>query len=462
MTKAELFFSDIKDKKVSFIGTGVTNNGIIELFLKKGIDVTVCDRKTREDMGQLADSFVAMGAKLSLGENYLEPIYTSDIVFRAPGVYYLNEALTKARKMGVTVTSEMEVFFDLCPCKIIAITGTEGKTTTTTIISEVLAKSGRTVHKGGNIGRALLPIIEEIKPDDIAVVELSSFQLISMRSSPDIALITNVYPDHLNVHSSMEEYIGAKKNLILHQNAFGRAVLNADNADTNALSSDVRGKLLKFSRLGKVDRGAFLDEDGWLCYTENGSDERIVHKDSIKLPGYHNVENYLAAIAVLHGDVPNETIAETAETFGGVEHRIEFVRELDGVRYYNDSIATSPVSVIAGLRAFSQKLIVIAGGSDKKLDYNDLAEPINKSVKVLILTGDTSDMIEAAVRDYKDYDENSCRIIRAASMEEAVMAAKAAAVNGDVVTLSPASASFDRYKNFEERGRHFKSIVNAL
>ncbi|MBQ8827059.1 MAG: UDP-N-acetylmuramoyl-L-alanine--D-glutamate ligase [Oscillospiraceae bacterium] len=462
MTKAERFFNDIKDKKVSFIGTGVTNNGIIEMFLKKGIDVTVCDRKTRDEMGGLADSFETMGAKLSLGENYLEPIYSSDIVFRAPGVYYLNEALTKAREAGVAVTSEMEVFFDICPCKIIAITGTEGKTTTTTIISEVLAKSGRTVHKGGNIGRALLPLVEEMKSDDIAVVELSSFQLISMRRSPDTALITNVYPDHLNVHSSMEEYIGAKKNLILHQNAFGKAVLNADNADTNALSSDVRGRLLKFSRLGKVDRGAYLDEEGWLCYTENGNKERIVHKDSIKLPGYHNIENYLAAIAVLHGNVPNETIAETAKTFGGVEHRIEFVRELDGVRYYNDSIATSPVSVIAGLKAFSQKLIVIAGGSDKKLDYNDLAEPINSSVKVLVLTGDTADMIEAAVKGYKDYDENSCRIIRADSMEDAVRAAREAAVSGDVITLSPASASFDRYKNFEERGRHFKSIVNAL
>ena len=462
MTKAERFFNDIKDKKISFIGTGVTNNGIIEMMLRKGIDVTVCDRKTRDEMGELADRLEAMGAKLSLGKDYMDAVFSSDIVFRAPGVYYLNEQLTKARAMGITVTSEMEVFFDLCPCKIYAITGTEGKTTTTTIISEVLSASGRNVHKGGNIGRALLPIIEEIKPDDIAVVELSSFQLISMRRSPDVALITNVYPDHLNVHSSMEEYIGAKKNLILHQNAFGKAVLNADNTVVNALSSDVRGRLLKFSRLNKVECGAFLDEDGWLCYADNCKTERIVHKDSIKLPGYHNVENYLAAIAVLYGDVPNEKIAQVAEKFGGVEHRIEFVRELDGVKYYNDSIATSPVSVIAGLKAFARKVIVIAGGSDKNLDYNDLAEPINTSVKVLVLTGDTSDKIEAAVRAYEKYDENSCRIIRADSMEEAVKAAREAAVSGDVVTLSPASASFDRYKNFEERGRHFKSIVNGL
>lgn len=462
MTRAERFFSDIKDKKVAFIGTGVTNNGLIEMFLKKGIDVTVCDRKSREDMGELADKFEAMGASLSLGENYFDAVYSSDIVFRAPGVYYYNDQLVKARKMGITVTSEMEVFFDLCPCKIYAITGTEGKTTTTTIVSEALSRCGKTVHKGGNIGRALLPIIEEISPDDAAVVELSSFQLISMRRSPDAALITNVYPDHLNVHSSMDEYIDAKKNLIIHQNAFSRTVLNADNEITDSLSDNARGKLLKFSRLNEVECGAFLDDDGWLCYVEKGIKERIVHKDSIKLPGYHNIENYLAAIALTHGDVTNEAIAETAMNFGGVEHRIEFVRELDGVKYYNDSIATSPVSVIAGLKAFARKVIVIAGGSDKNLDYNELAEPINSSVKVLVLTGDTADKIEKAVKGYEKYDENSCRILRADSMEEAVKLAREAAVSGDVITLSPASASFDRYRNFEERGRHFKNIVNGL
>ncbi|MBQ2824168.1 MAG: UDP-N-acetylmuramoyl-L-alanine--D-glutamate ligase [Oscillospiraceae bacterium] len=462
MTKAERFFSDIKDKKVAFIGTGVSHNDLIGMFLNKKINVTVCDKKTREEMGELADKLEEKGAKLSLGENYLDAIYSCDIVFRTPGMYYLNPALKKARNMGIAVTSEMEVFFDLCPCKIYAITGTDGKTTTTTVISEILSRSGKTVHKGGNIGRALLPIIEEIQPDDIAVVELSSFQLISMRKSPDVAAITNIYPDHLNVHSSMEEYIGAKKNLIAHQNAFSKTVLNYDNADTNALSDDVRGSLFKFSIKGKVDRGAYLDEEGWLCFNDGKKTERIVHKDKIRIPGMHNVENYLTAIAVVYGEVPVSAIVETAENFGGVEHRIEFVRELDGVKYYNDSIATSPVSVIAGLNAFDRRLIVIAGGSDKKLDYNQLAEPINERVKVLVLTGATADKIEAAVKGYEHYDENNCRIIRAASMEEAVKAARGAAEKGDVITLSPASASFDCYKNFEERGRHFKSIVNGL
>lgn len=462
MTKAEKFFENIKNKKVAFIGTGVTNNDTIRLFLKKGIDVTVCDKKSRADMGALAEEFEAAGARLSAGKNYLDPIFESDIVFRAPGVYYHMPELERARSMGVAVTSEMEVFFDLCPCKIYAITGTDGKTTTTTITSEILSRSGKTVHKGGNIGRALLPLVEDIREDDVAVVELSSFQLISMRTSPQCAAITNIYPDHLNVHKSMEEYIGAKKNLILHQNAFSRTVLNMDNEAANKLSEFVRGSLYKFSVKENPGRGAYLDGDGWLCFTDGKTSERIVNKDEIRIPGMHNVENYLTAIALVHGDVPNKAIAETAREFGGVEHRIEFVRELDGVKYYNDSIATSPVSVIAGLNAFEKRLIVIAGGSDKKLDYSLLAEPINSRVKILILLGATADKIEAAVKAYPKYDPESCRIVRVKTMEEAVETARRTAETGDIVTLSPASASFDMYKNFEERGKHYKKIVCAL
>ncbi len=461
-TKAEKFFRFMKDKTIAFIGLGVTNNDTIRLFLKKGLNVTVCDKKSVEEAGGIAEEFKASGAKLAFGENYLETACSCDVIFRAPGVYYNIPELKAAREAGRVVTSEMEVFFELCPCKIYAITGTDGKTTTTTIISEILERSGKKVHKGGNIGRALLPIIEEINENDAAVVELSSFQLISMRKSPDCALITNIYPDHLNVHSSMQEYIDAKANIIVHQNAFSKTVLNADNEDTALLKSLVRGKLNWFSRQKKPDRGAFLDEEGWLCYYEDRVTERIINKDDIRIPGMHNVENYLAAIAMLYGEVPVSAISETAKEFGGVEHRIEFVRELDGVKYYNDSIATSPVSVIAGLNSFGRRIIVIAGGSDKKLDYYQLAEPINKFVKVLVLLGQTADKIEEAVKSYPGYDMDQCRIIRVQTMEEAVEAARMSAETGDVVSLSPASASFDMYKNFEERGKHYKSIVNAL
>ena len=461
MTKAEAFFNSVKNKKIAFIGTGVSHNDLIELFLKKGLDVTVCDKKNREQMGELAGRFEMSGAKLSLGENYLDAIYSSDIVFRTPGMYFLSPALKKARDMGIIVTSEMEVFFDLCPCRIYGITGTEGKTTTTTIVTEMLEASGIKVYKGGNIGRALLPVIEEIKDEDAAVVELSSFQLISMRKSPDTAAITNVYQDHLNVHSSMEEYIDAKKNLIRHQNAFSRTVLNMDNDITRKMADEVRGDLYMFGIKSRPKRGAFLDGD-MLCFTDGKNVERIIDKNTIKIPGMHNVENYLTAIAILHGVVSSEIMRKVAREFGGVEHRIEFVRELESVKYYNDSIATSPASVIAGLNAFNQKLIVIAGGAEKNLDYDELAEKINEKVKLLILTGATADRIEAAVKGYSGYSEKNITVLRADGMENAVKLAKEKAVSGDIVTLSPASTSFDCYKNFEERGKHYKSIVNAL
>ncbi len=456
------FINKLKLGKVAVIGVGVSHTDLIKMLLNKGIDVVVCDKRSAEALGDIYSELDKMGAKFSLGESYLDAIFECKTVFRTPGMYYLNPTLQRAKDMGIAITSETEAFFDLCPCETVAITGTDGKTTTTTIISEMLKKSGKKVHMGGNIGRALLPIIEDISEDDIVVAELSSFQLISMRKSPDIAVVTNIYPDHLNVHKDMDEYVGAKKNLLIHQNAFSRTVLNLDNEGTKALASLSRGELCFFSRLETVYNGSFLDDDGYLCYSKQGEVTKLFHKDDIRIPGLHNVENYLAAISALYDKVDAATMRDTALSFGGVEHRIEFVRELDGVKYYNDSIATSPASVIAGLNAFKQKLIVIAGGSDKKLDYNTMSDEICAHVKVLVLTGATADAIETAVLSSKLYDSNECKIVRADNMENAVKIAKENAKVGDVVTLSPASASFDCYKNFEERGKHYKSIVNAL
>lgn len=462
MTKTDRFFENIKDKRVAFIGIGVSHNDLIRLFLNKGINIVICDKKAEKDLGEVAKEFRNAGADFSCGENYLDEIFNCDIVFRTPGFYYNNPVLQKARSMGIVITSEMEVFFDLCPCKIYAVSGSDGKTTTTTLIAEFLEKEGKKVYKGGNIGKALLPVIEQINPEDCAVVELSSFQLISMRKSPDVAVITNISPNHLDVHGTMEEYIDSKKNLILHQNAFSKTVLNLDNKPTDDLSCLVRGNLVKFSRKAVPQYGAFLNDKGVICYNNNGKVDEIIHADEIRIRGIHNVENYLAAISALYGEVSNETIKYVAKNFNGVEHRIEFVRELDGVKYYNDSIATSPTRVIAGLNSFNQKLIVIAGGYDKKIPYEPLAEPINKNVKLLILLGATADKIENAVKNYSGYDEKNCRIIRVKTLEEAVECAKKNAKSGDIVTLSPASASFDLYKNFEERGHHFKNIVNSL
>ncbi len=463
MVKAKLFLENIKDKKIAVIGAGVSHFDLIKLFLSKGLDVTVCDKATKEKFdGKVYDELYALGAKFVLGDNYLDALLDADIVFRTPGMYYNHPVIAKAKEKGIVVTSEMECFFDLCPCKTYAITGSDGKTTTTTLVSEFFKAEGKTVHLGGNIGKALLPIIEDIKPTDIAVVELSSFQLLSMRESPDVAGITNITPNHLNVHGTMDEYIGAKCNILMHQNAFSRAVLSYDNETARNLASLVRGKLSYFSRRQRLDNGAFLREDGMLCYSDYGKVTEYVNMNDIRIPGMHNVENFLMAIAMTFGEVSPETVNKIAKTFGGVEHRIEFVRELDGVKYYNNSIASSPTRVLACLASFDQKQIVIQGGSDKGISFEPMADAICQKVKVLILMGETAQKINDAVVASKLFADSGLKIIRVNNMQEAVLAARENAVVGDIVSLSPACASFDMYRMFEERGNHFKALVNEL
>lgn len=462
MNKVQKFFNDIQNKKIAFIGTGVTNTNIIKLFLSKNLDVTICDRKSAEQMGSLYSELADLGAKYILGEAYLDTLTDFDIVFRSPGVYFNNPKLQEAIKMGVAVTSEMEVFFDLCPCRIYAVTGSDGKTTTTTLISEFFRAEGKNVHIGGNIGKALLPVIEEIKDDDIAVVELSSFQLLSMRQSPEVCAITNITPNHLNVHGTMEEYISAKCNILAHQNAFSRAVLSYDNETAKNLSPLVRGKLAYFSRFDKPYNGSFLNENGILCYNDYGKVTEIMDMHDIKIPGMHNVENYLTAIAVTWGEVSLDTVRKVAREFGGVEHRIEFVREINGAKYYNNSIASSPTRVLACLNSFDEKQIMIQGGSDKGISFEPMADSICEKVKVLILMGETKEKIRDAVMSSKKYNPENTKIFIVKDMQEAVQTAYKYAEKGDIVSLSPACASFDMYRMFEDRGRHFKQLVNEL
>jgi len=459
--KIQRFFESLRTsgKTVAFIGVGVSNNDCIKLFAKQGIKTQVRDKRT--DIGGIAAEFTALGAELILGESYMDNI-DADIIVRAPGVFYNSPAIKAAREQGKVVTSEMELFFQFCPCKIIAITGSDGKTTTTAVTSEMLKKAGKKVWMGGNIGKALLPEIEKIEEDDYAVVELSSFQLESMRSSPDIAAVKNVEPNHLDVHGTMDEYIGAKLNLLSHQNAFSRAVLNADNAVTRDMAKLVRGELRWFSTSGQLVKGTLLDEEGYLCSCDGVNKTRIFHRDEIRLPGLHNVDNYLTAMAILEGIVSYDDMLSVAREFGGVEHRIEFVRELDGVKWYNDSIASNPTRVIAGLRSFGRKIAIIAGGYDKKIPYEPMAPVVCQYVKLLILMGATADKIETAVKNDPAFNADELKIIRVATMEEAVRAARENTSAGDIVSLSPASASFDLYRNFEERGRHFKNIVMQL
>ncbi len=460
-TTVSNFFKDMKGKTVAFIGIGTSNLPLIKLFADKGANVIACDRKDFNSLGENGIKAKEYGAELILGESYLSDI-KADIVFRSPGTPFYKDELVNLRNNGVVLTSEMEVFFDLCPCKTIAVTGSDGKTTTTTIISELLKASGKNVHLGGNIGKPLLPEIESISADDYAVVELSSFQLISMRKSPDIAVVTNLAPNHLDIHKDMQEYIDSKKNIVLHQNAFSKTVLNLDNDISNSFSESVRGSLAKFSTKEKLSNGAYLDGTT-ICYCEYGTVTEIMDIKDIKIPGMHNVENYLAAISAVWGIVDVDTIIAVARTFGGVEHRAEFVREYNGVKYYNDSIASSPTRTASGtLSLYDEKIIIIAGGYDKHIPYKPLGPVINEKVKVLILLGDTAPKIEEAVKSADNYVESEITIINVSNMEEAVKMAVDSSQKGDIVSLSPASASFGLYKNFEERGNHFKSIVNNL
>lgn len=460
--RIENFFKSMNGKKIAFCGIGTSNLPLIELFIKYGASVTSCDRRTREQLGGSADVAQKAGAKLSLGDDYLKNLDV-DIVFRTPGMRYYMDELVEMRNRGVVVTSEMEVFFDLCPCKIYAITGSDGKTTTTSIIAQMLQAQGKTVHLGGNIGKPLLPEIESIGYDDAAVVELSSFQLISMRKGPDVAVVTNLAPNHLDIHKDMQEYIDAKKNLVIHQGAFSRVVLNKDNEITNGFEPECRGRVLKFSRKSQLNNGAYLDENNNIVFADNGKKTVVMNIADIKIPGMHNVENYMAAISAVWGEVSVENIVNVAKTFAGVEHRAEFVREFEGVKYYNDSIASSPTRTALGtLSLYDFKIILIAGGYDKKIPYDGLGPVICDKVKYLILMGATAPKIKAAVLNADNYSDGNPTIIEVSNMEEAVAKAREVAKPGDLVSMSPASASFDLYKNFDQRGKHFKSIVNGL
>ncbi len=454
------FFSQLKGKKIAMCGIGVSNTPLILNFLKQGARVIACDRRERELIGNIADELEAAGAELKLGDGYLENLEV-DIIFRTPGMNFHLPELERARKRGIAVTSEMEVFFDLCPATIFAVTGSDGKTTTTTLIAKMLEAEGKRVFVGGNIGTPLLPEIENITADDFVVAELSSFQLISMRKSPDIAVVTNVAPNHLDVHKDMDEYVEAKKNILLHQNAFSRTILNRDNDITEDFRKDVRGQSLGFSMTRRLNNGAWLADDGVLHMAYRGIDVPVIDRKDIRILGDHNVENYLTAIAAVWGYVGVDNIKKVAQEFGGVEHRIEFVREVDGVKYYNDSIASSPTRTIAGLKAFNQKVILLAGGYDKHIPFEPMMPYIVEKVKALYLCGDTADKIEKCLREYDGYD-GSPEIIRVKDFAEAVAEAHKNAVPGDIVTLSPACASFDSYPNFVARGNHFKQLVNEL
>ena len=454
------FFGNVKNKRIAICGIGISNTPLALRYLKEGAKVFVCDRRDRQSIGELADRLEAAGAELRLGPDYLKNLEV-DVIFRTPGMNFNMPELIAARENGIAVTSEMEVFFDLCPATVFAVTGSDGKTTTTTLIAKMLEADGKTVHLGGNIGRPLLPEIDNIKPDDFVVAELSSFQLISMRKSADVAVVTNVAPNHLDIHKDMQEYIDSKRNILLHQNAFSRSILNSDNEITAGFEKDVRGQTMMFSMLHPVKNGTYLDKNGNICVAYRDINVPIMHKSEIAIIGEHNVANYLAAIAAVWGYVKMESIRKVAREFMGVEHRIEFVREKDGVKYYNDSIASSPTRTIAGLRSFENPVVLLAGGYDKHIPFEPMVSEIIKKCKAVILQGPTAKAIEKCIVTDKDY-KGVPEILHAENMEQAVIMASKKAQKGDIVTLSPACASFDAYPNFAARGDHYKRLVMEL
>ena len=451
------YFEAQKGKRIAFCGLGRSNLPLIDMYKKYGAEVIACDKRSFEELGDIALNLSNNGVELSLGKDYLNNL-NADMLFRTPGMNYNMPELKALREQGVTITSEMEVFFELCPCKIIAVTGSDGKTTTTTIISEFLKADNKKVHLGGNIGKPLLPEIFEISSDDFAVVELSSFQLISMKKSPDIAVVTNITPNHLDVHKDMQEYIDAKRNIVKYQNKNNITVLNINNEITKGFAEGLCSSVRYFNKKVETTTSVYRNADS--IYIDN---EKVLDVKNIAIPGEHNIENYMAAIGAVWGIVSTATIQNVARTFGGVAHRAELVRELDGVKYYNDSIASSPTRTIKGmLSLFEQKIILICGGYDKNIPYDPLGPVVNEKVKVLILVGATGPKIEKATVEAQNFDKDSLKILKAKSLEEAVSLAKEFAVKGDIVALSPASASFDMFRDFEHRGNYFKELVNAL
>ncbi|MBQ2928564.1 MAG: UDP-N-acetylmuramoyl-L-alanine--D-glutamate ligase [Oscillospiraceae bacterium] len=448
----ESYFTSLKGKKIAVLGLGVSNRPLVRLLLEFGCDVVGCDRTPREKLDAEVLALETAGCKLHVGEDYLEGV-EAEILFRTPGMHPGNPAIEALRSRGAQVTSEMEVFFEVCPCTLLAVTGSDGKTTTTTLVSEMLKAAGKRVWLGGNIGTPLLPLVRQMRPEDFAVVELSSFQLMDMKRSPQRAIITNLAPNHLDVHKDMEEYVESKKNIYRYQEKNGLLILNADNAITAPLRGN--GTTRFFSRQGE---GHVWLKDGVIC---RGA-EAVLPVSDILIPGVHNIENYMAAIAMVEGLVDDETIRQVAKNFGGVEHRIELVRIKDGVRFYNDSIASSPSRTIAGLRSFSEKVILIAGGYDKHIPYDVLGPEICAHVKLLFLGGATGRLIREAVEQCPEYDPEELKIVDCETFEPAVRAAADAAREGDIVLMSPASAAFDQFKNFMVRGEFYKKLVKEL
>ena len=460
-TKLKDFEENLKNKKIAIIGLGVGNIPLIDYLHDFQAKITVFDKRNEEkiDKGVL-EKIENYKISKNFGENYLSNLKDFDIIFKSPSCRPDLPEIEAEVKRGAILTSEIEKVLELAPCKIIAVTGSDGKTTTTSLIYEIVKQKYK-AYLGGNIGIPLFTKIKEMQPENVVVLELSSFQLMTMKKSPDIAVVTNVTPNHLDIHKSYEEYIEAKKNIFLNQNEDNTLVLNYDNEITKNFAKTAKSKVIFFSSKEKIENGVIYD-DGIIKISEDGLRRHLLKLKDTHLRGTHNAENICAAVAATKGLVQIEDQINAIKGFEGVPHRIEFVREINGSKWYNDSIASSPTRTIAGLNSFDEEIVLIAGGYDKHLDYEPIAKPILDKVKTLILLGQTSGKILNAVKEKQGELGIKIDIFKVDTLEEAVEKAKMEAKPNQVVLFSPASASFDMFKNFEERGNKFKELVKNL
>ena len=454
------YIDSIKDRCICVIGAGISNRPLIRLLLSSGCSVTVCDKKDYDKLSADDLELISLGAKYKLGEDYLSGL-DFDIIFRTPGLMPFDKNLVEAKNRGCLITSEMEVFFSLCPCRTIAITGSDGKTTTSTLISELLKAESYTVHLGGNIGKPLLCEVPLMKSGDFAVLELSSFQLHSMYCRPDTAVITNITPNHLDKHLDYEDYITAKKSIFLNQDKDCRLVLNHDDELCMGFASEAAADVFCFSLKDRVEKGYFFDGQV-INRAEGEKREAVLSSDDLTIPGLHNIANFMTALCAVDGLVSRETVKKVAKEFKGVEHRLETVRVHNGVTYINDSIASSPTRTVAGLKALHTKPIILLGGYDKKLDFAPLGDGVCQYAKAAFVTGATAEKIYKAIKESPYYAETKPDVFTDDDFDSNFRKAVEYAEEGDTLILSPACASFDRFKNFEERGKHFKNLVMEL
>ncbi len=447
-------------KRATLIGLGARTHVALARFLvREGAVVTISDRKPAEQLQQEIALLAGLPVRLSLGANRVEDALNADIVFVTPGAPRDLPAVVAAQANGIPVSSEIELLFARCPAPIVGLTGSSGKSTTTTLVGEILKAAGRRVWVGGNLGTPLIDRLDEMTPQDWVVLELSSFQLEGMRCSPHVAAILNITPNHLDRHPSLEHYAEAKRNIIRYQGPDDWAVLGYANDITRAYGRSVAARRLYFGVDPVEGEGAFT-ADGAVWLRLSGETRQVMPLCEVQLRGRHNLENVTAAVAATAAaGAPPSAMREAIAAFRGIEHRLEPVREIGGVRYYNDSIATAPERTIAALRAFTEPIVLLAGGRDKHLPLAELAALVKERVHTLVLFGEAADLLEAAMAKVGAPPPT---IVRCRNLPEAVPLAAAAARRGDVVLLSPAFTSYDQFRDFEERGRVFKQLVWAL